>query len=111
MAYVDMTRGRDENHLAIYPAVSNEADHHRRGAHTGIHQMHRGTTHAAAQGLQMIVANDDRAATMHTVAARTDPELCPPWLLAYYSAMISAASPRPGLARAQRPRPRPRPQP
>jgi hypothetical protein len=39
MAYVGMTRGRDENHLAIYPAVTNEADQHHHGADTGIHQM------------------------------------------------------------------------
>jgi hypothetical protein len=77
MAYVGMTRGRDENHLAIYPAVANEADHHRRGADTDIHQMHRGTKHTAAQCFRMILANDDRAATMHTVAARTDRELLP----------------------------------
>ena len=28
MTYVGLTRGRDENHLAIYPAVTNEADQH-----------------------------------------------------------------------------------
>lgn len=32
MAYVGMTRGRDENHLAIYPAVTNEAHQHHVGA-------------------------------------------------------------------------------
>ena len=73
-----MTRGRDENHLAIYPAVTNEADQHHRGADTGIHKMRRGTKHAAAHALHAIVtANDDRALTMHTVAARTDRELLP----------------------------------
>jgi ATP-dependent exoDNAse (exonuclease V) alpha subunit len=78
MAYVGMTRGRDENHLAIYPAVTNEADQHHHGADTGIHHMHRGTKHAAAHALHTIVTtNDDRAATMHTVAARTDRELLP----------------------------------
>jgi conjugative relaxase-like TrwC/TraI family protein len=78
MAYVGMTRGRDENHLAIYPAVTNEAHHHHDGADTGIHQMFRGTKHAAAQAFRTIVtANDDRAATMHTVAARSDRELLP----------------------------------
>ncbi|MGO8941532.1 MAG: MobF family relaxase [Mycobacterium sp.] len=72
MAYVGMTRGRDENHLAIYPAVTNEAHKHHRGADTGIHQMHRGTKHTAAHALHTIVtANDDRALTMHTIAART----------------------------------------
>jgi len=76
MAYVGMTRGRDENHLAIYPAVTNEAHHH--DTETGIHRMHRGTKHAAAHALHAILTvNDDRAATMHTVAARTDRELLP----------------------------------
>ena len=46
MAYVGMTRGRDEHHLAIYPAVTSEA--HQHDTETGIHQMHRGTKHAAA---------------------------------------------------------------
>jgi conjugative relaxase-like TrwC/TraI family protein len=78
MAYVGMTRGRDENHLAIYPAVTNEAHQHQQGADTGIHQMRRGTTHAAAHALHMILtANDDRARTMHSVAARTDRKLLP----------------------------------
>jgi conjugative relaxase-like TrwC/TraI family protein len=78
MAYVGMTRGRDENHLAIYPAVTNEADEHHHGADTGLHQTHRGTKHAAAHALHTIAtANDDRAATMHTVAARTDRDLLP----------------------------------
>jgi conjugative relaxase-like TrwC/TraI family protein len=78
MAYVGMTRGRDENHLAIYPAVTNEADQHHHGADTGLHQTHRGPKHAAALAFHTIVtANDDRAATMHTVAARTDRDLLP----------------------------------
>jgi hypothetical protein len=77
MAYVGMTRGRDENHLAIYPAVTNEAHQHHHGADTAIHQMRRGTKNAAAHYFRMILANDDRARTMHTVAARTDRELLP----------------------------------
>jgi hypothetical protein len=78
MAYVGMTRGRDENHLAIYPAVTNEAHQHHHGADTAIHQMRRGTKNAAAHYFRMILANDDdRARTIHTVAARTDRELLP----------------------------------
>ena len=78
MAYVGMTRGRDENHLAIYPAVTNEAHQHQHGVDTGIHQMHRGTKHAAAHALHTILtANDDRPRTMHTVAQRTDRKLLP----------------------------------
>jgi hypothetical protein len=75
IAYVGMTRGRDQNHLAIYAAVANEAHQHHHAADTGVHQMHRGTKHIAAHYFRMILANDDRASTMHTVAARTDREL------------------------------------
>jgi len=76
MADVGMTRGRDENHLAIYPAVTNEA--HQHDTETGIHQMHRGTNQSAAHALHTILtANDDRARTMHNVAARTDRQLLP----------------------------------
>jgi hypothetical protein len=78
MAYVGMTRGRDENHVAIYPAVTSEAHQHHPGADTNIHHMHRGTKHAAARALHTILTiNDDRARTMHTVAARTDRALLP----------------------------------
>ena len=78
MAYVGMTRGRDENHLATYPAINNEAHQHHPGADTGIHQIHRGTKHAAAHALHTILtANDDRARTMHTTAASTDRDLLP----------------------------------
>lgn len=77
MVYVGMTRGRDENHLAIYPAVTNEAQVHQR-CDTGIHQMHRGARRAAAHALRNIIAaNDDRPRTMHTIAARTDSEFLP----------------------------------
>jgi conjugative relaxase-like TrwC/TraI family protein len=83
MAYVAMTRGRDENHLAIYPAVTNEAHQHHHADDTGIHQIHRGTKHAAAHALHTILtANDDRARTMHAVAARTDRKLLPAILAA-----------------------------
>ena len=76
MAYVGMTRARDENHLAIYPAVTNEADHHHE-ADTGVHQMSRGTKHAAAHCFRMILDNDDRPRTMHTIAAQTDRNALP----------------------------------
>jgi conjugative relaxase-like TrwC/TraI family protein len=78
MAYVGMTRGRDENHLAIYPAITNEADQHHRGTDTGIHQIHRGTKQTAAHLLHTILTTGDaRARTMHTVAARTDHTVLP----------------------------------
>lgn len=76
MAYVGMTRGRDENHLALYPAVTNEATEHQHDLDTGIHQLRRGTKYAAAQALHTLVStNDDRARTMHAVAQGTDPLL------------------------------------
>jgi conjugative relaxase-like TrwC/TraI family protein len=63
MAYVGMTRGRDENHLAIYPAITNEADQHHHGTATDLHQIHRGTKHTAAHLLHTIVtAGDDGTA-------------------------------------------------
>ena len=77
MAYVGMTRARDENHLAIYPAVTNEAHQHTHGSDTVIHQTRRGTKHTATQHFRTILANDDRAHTIHTVAADTDPRLLP----------------------------------
>jgi len=82
MAYVGMTRGRDENHLAIYPAVSNEADQHRHDPDEGVHRVCRGTTRAAAHALQIILtANDDRPRTMHTVPHAPTATPCPrPWL-------------------------------
>jgi conjugative relaxase-like TrwC/TraI family protein len=78
MVYVGITRGRDENHLAIYPAVTNEADQHQHGAETGVHKMRRGTKHAAAQAVHTILTiNDHRARTLHAVAASTDRNLLP----------------------------------
>jgi conjugative relaxase-like TrwC/TraI family protein len=78
LAYVGMTRARDENHLAIYPAVTNEAHQHQHNAATGIHQMRRGTKQSAAHALHTILtANDDRPRTMHAEAARTDRGLLP----------------------------------
>jgi conjugative relaxase-like TrwC/TraI family protein len=78
MAYVGMTRARDENHLAIYPAVTNEAHDHQQHPDTGIHQTQRGTKHAAAQALHMLLTtNDDRARTMHAAAEDADRDLLP----------------------------------
>lgn len=78
MAYVGMTRGRDENHLALYPAVTNEAHDHQHNPETGIHQLQRGTKYAAAQALHTLVTtNDDRPHTMHATAEATDRTLLP----------------------------------
>jgi hypothetical protein len=93
MAYVGMTRGRDENHLAIYPAVINEAHQHHPGDDAGIYQIHRGTKHAAAHALRTILTgNDDRVRTMHTVAARTERKLLP----AIVAALLDRNDPRRG---------------
>jgi conjugative relaxase-like TrwC/TraI family protein len=78
MAYVGMTRARDENHLAIYPAPTNEAHEHQQRPDSGIHQTQRGTKRAAAQALHTLLTNnDDRARTMHAVAEGTDRDLLP----------------------------------
>jgi ATP-dependent exoDNAse (exonuclease V) alpha subunit len=72
MAYVGMTRARDDNHLAIYPAVTNEADAQQTS------QMRRGTKHQAAAALHTIAtANDDRPRTMTAEAAHADRALLP----------------------------------
>ena len=97
MAYVGMTRGRDENHLAIYPAVTNEADHHHHGADTGIHQMYRGTKQSAAHYFRMILANDDRAApctpSPHTPIAICCPPMSRPCWTATTNGAPSARRP------------------
>jgi hypothetical protein len=113
VAYVGMTRGRDENHLAIYPAVTNEADQRHHSADTNIHQMHRGTKHAAAHALHMILtANDDRARIMHAVGARTDRDLLPTIVAALFGAQRpTPRPPRTGLAPTHRPNPRSRSRP
>jgi len=77
MAYVGMTRGRDENHLAIYPACTNEAHQHHHGVDASIHNLNHGTKQAAAHYFRLILANDDRALTMHNVAGRTHREFLP----------------------------------
>jgi hypothetical protein len=72
MAYVGMTRARDENHLGIYPAVLNEVDTEQTS------QMRRGTKHQAAAVLHTIAtANDDRPRTMTAEAAHADRALLP----------------------------------
>ena len=109
MAYVGMTRGRDENHLAIYPAVTNEAHQHHHEADIGIHQMHRGNKCAAAHHFRMILANDDRVRTMHTVAARADRKLLPAAVAALLDRNDQTLRcPRAGLVPARGPNPRPR---
>jgi hypothetical protein len=79
MAYVGMTRGKDENHAFIYQPITGESDHEhaRITSGTQIHTMRRGNKYAAAHYFRMILANDDRPRTMHAEAERTDRELLP----------------------------------
>jgi hypothetical protein len=79
MAYVGMTRGKDENHAYIYQPSTGEADHEHGRVASGaeIHKTRRGTKYAAAHYLRVILANDDRPRTMHAQAERADRELLP----------------------------------
>jgi hypothetical protein len=72
MAYVAMSRGRDNNHAYIYCRAAGEGDHehHHLLDATEVHQMRRGNKYAAAHSLRMILANDDRPHTMHAHAER-----------------------------------------
>ena len=73
MTYVAMTRGREHNHAYIYTREPGEADHeHRHVLDDGeVHQLRRGTKYSAAHYFRIILANDDRAQTMHAKAERT----------------------------------------
>jgi hypothetical protein len=84
MAYVGMTRGKDENHAFIYQLITGEADHEHARVASGaeIHTIRRGNKYAAAHYFRIILANDDRPRTMHTEAERTDRELLPPQVAA-----------------------------
>jgi hypothetical protein len=79
MAYVGMTRGKDENHAFIYQPITREADHEHSRVVSGaeIHTLRRGNKYAAAHFFRMILANDDRPRTMHAEAERTDRDLLP----------------------------------
>ncbi|WP_071288305.1 MobF family relaxase [Mycolicibacterium llatzerense] len=79
MAYVGMTRGKDENHAYIYQPITGEADHQHAPVAAGeqIHRLRRGNRYAAAYYLRAILANDDRPRTMHAEASRTPRQLLP----------------------------------
>jgi conjugative relaxase-like TrwC/TraI family protein len=80
MAYVAMSRGREHNDVYIYTRAAGEADQeHRHLVDDGeVHQMRRGTKYSAAHHLRMILANDERARTLHAHAERTPPHQLPP---------------------------------
>jgi hypothetical protein len=79
MAYVSMTRGKDENHAFVYQPITGEDDHEHSApvAGTEIHRLRRGNKYAAAHYFKMILANDDRPRTMHAEAERTERHLLP----------------------------------
>jgi hypothetical protein len=80
MAYVAMSRGRDDNHVYIYTREASEADyeHHHLLDTTQVHQMRRGNKYLAAHLLRMILANGDRPRTLHTHAEHTNRDQLPP---------------------------------
>ena len=80
MAYVAMSRGRDNNHVYIYTREAGEADHEHRHLLDAaeVHQMRRGNKYAAAHSLRMILTNDDRPRTMHAHTERADRHQLPP---------------------------------
>jgi len=80
MAYVGMTRGKDENQAFIYQPITGEADHQHGHIASGaeIHTIRRGNKYAAAHYFRAILANDDQPRTMHAQAERTERELLPP---------------------------------
>jgi hypothetical protein len=79
MAYVGMTRGKDENHAFIYQPITGEADHEHVRVASGaeIHKIRRGNKYSAAYYFRIILANEDRPRTTHAQADRTDRELLP----------------------------------
>lgn len=79
MAYVGMTRAKDENHAYVYQRIGGEADHEhsRIAAGADIHVLRRGNKWAAAHHFRTILANDDRPRTMHAEAERTERDLLP----------------------------------
>jgi hypothetical protein len=79
MAYVAMTRGRQNNEAFFYQRFANESDHEHAKpvSGDGIHIARRGNKYSAAQHLRTILGNDDRPRTMHTEAQRTERYLLP----------------------------------
>jgi hypothetical protein len=79
MLYVAMTRGRHNNEAFLYRRFANEADHNHTNPASadGIHVARRGNKYSAAHHLRMILANDDRARTMHAEAERTQHGVLP----------------------------------
>ena len=79
IAYVAMSRGRQNNEAFIYQRISGEADHEhsKPAAWDEIHRLRRGNKYSAAHYFRMILANDDQPRTIHTEAERTERHLLP----------------------------------
>jgi conjugative relaxase-like TrwC/TraI family protein len=79
IAYVGLSRGRDNNHAYIYTAFAGEGDHEHVSPMSGgdVHVLRRGSSYSAAHYLRAVLARDERPRTMHAEAARTDRELLP----------------------------------
>jgi conjugative relaxase-like TrwC/TraI family protein len=73
LAYVALTRGRDDNHVYLYEKTIGEGDHeHAQLADHGVHVASRGTSRDAAALLRRVLACDDQARTVMATAADTD---------------------------------------
>ena len=79
MAYVAMTRGRHNNEAFLYQKLRQESDHEHATpvAAPAIHHLRRGNKQSAAHYFRQILGNDDRPATMHAEAQRTERALLP----------------------------------
>ena len=79
IAYVAMSRGRQNNDAFIYQRISGEADHEhsKPAAWDEIHRLRRGNKYSAAHYFRMILAIDDQPRTIHTEAERTERHLLP----------------------------------
>lgn len=73
LAYVALTRGRDDNHVYLYEKTVGEADHeHAELVDHEVHVASRGTSRDAASLLRRVLARDDQARTVIATAADTD---------------------------------------
>ena len=72
LAYVAVTRGRDENHAYIYEKTAGEGDHEHTELTGGVHVASRGTSREAADALRAIIGRGERAQTVMQAAAATD---------------------------------------
>lgn len=79
MAYVGMTRGKDENHAYIYQRTAEDTDHNRKRFWDQYpsEQLRRGTGSGAARYFRAILANDDRPRGMHAEAQLTSRDQLP----------------------------------